>query len=497
MSPTFALAGRTSWTCGCQLFGHLMRPARTHGSAHQVDLGARPSQPTRPQPIRQARVAAPAPRHDADGARCNARRTRPTPTPAVGVRRSASGPAPPAAPCPPTAPHRRWPAGPHRRAQHLDPLSGKDRIERDGDLVSRSRTRNLRPATSSPIPITRLRACCAIYSPTGCGVTPSTRTRRVATSIANRTYSRRSNTVSTVQESPPPAHWRPRLVGTAATSAPTARVPDRRRRALQDGPYGAGPILLLYPRRHSSPWMRRYPRSGSPWPAAAPARAARSSRQAGHAGGVGPPAPDQVPMPAQQRGRLHEQAPLGWTWQQPHQSSQYRPVGPVDPRPGHLASQHRDLVAQHQQFGVLGRCTPRQQGKPAHHLAKQQIEQSKSHVPIIMARQRRWRTRSSAPTTDFLAPTRCSHVALPGFRVDGSCRQCHRSPPPPAPKFRPTEGRAGVRRRPSPARRRPPWRQAGCPCPRTGRAPAARCGPRHPRDRGAGASVPAPCARRR
>jgi len=30
-------------TCGCQLFGHLMRPARTHESAHRADLVARPS----------------------------------------------------------------------------------------------------------------------------------------------------------------------------------------------------------------------------------------------------------------------------------------------------------------------------------------------------------------------------------------------------------------------------------------------------------------------
>ncbi len=32
-------------TCGCQVFGHFMRPAHTHGSAHQVDRAVRPSQP--------------------------------------------------------------------------------------------------------------------------------------------------------------------------------------------------------------------------------------------------------------------------------------------------------------------------------------------------------------------------------------------------------------------------------------------------------------------
>jgi hypothetical protein len=34
------------------------------------------------------------------------------------------------------------------------------------------------------------------------------------------------------------------------------------------------------------------------------------------------------------------------------------PVGPVDPRPGRLASQHRDLVAQHEQLGVPCRRAP-------------------------------------------------------------------------------------------------------------------------------------------
>jgi hypothetical protein len=76
----------------------------------------------------------------------------------------------------------------------------------------------------------------------------------------------------------------------------------------------------------------------------------------------------------------------------------------VDPRPDDLASQHRDLMAQHQQLGVLGRRTPRQQHKPPQHLAAQQIEQSKGHAPIIATWQLLWRTRCSAPTTDLLAP---------------------------------------------------------------------------------------------
>jgi hypothetical protein len=76
-------------------------------------------------------------------------------------------------------------------------------------------------------------------------------------------------------------------------------------------------------------------------------------------------------MPAQQRLWLDKQPAPSWSGQQPRQRGEYRPVGPVDPWPGHLASQHRDLVAQHQQLGILRRRTPRQQHKPPQHLAEQ------------------------------------------------------------------------------------------------------------------------------
>jgi hypothetical protein len=232
------------------------------------------------------------------------------------------------------------------------------------------------------------------------------------TSITNSTYSRRSKTVSTVKKSTAttPAAWACRTCRHETAGRLGAGATPARCRIVHTV---LAPTLPLYPRRHSSPWIRRYPRSGSPWPAAAPARGPPSPRPAGPAGAVGPAASDQVPMPTQQRRRLDEQAPPGRTGQQPRQPSQHRPVGPVDPRPGHLASQHRHLVAQHEQLGVLCRRTPRQQHKPPQHLAEQQIEQSKSHVPIIAARQLRWRTRSSAATTDLLAPTSCvpHHIA--------------------------------------------------------------------------------------
>ena len=82
-------------------------PAQTHGSAHRVDLAARPSQPPRPPLARPTRAAATAPRRRADDARCNGRHIRPAPTAAAGIPRRAAGPAPGAERCPPTAPHRR------------------------------------------------------------------------------------------------------------------------------------------------------------------------------------------------------------------------------------------------------------------------------------------------------------------------------------------------------------------------------------------------------
>jgi hypothetical protein len=166
------------------------------------------------------------------------------------------------------------------------------------------------------------------------------------------------------------------------------------------------PILSLYPRRNSSPWMRRYLRSGSRLPAAAPARGARPPRPAGHAGadrssGAGP---GREATPASPAARTSPARP-GLAAAAPAQPA---PPGPPSrPVAGHLASQHRDLVAQHERLGVLGRRTPRQRRKPPQHLAEQQIAQSKGHAPIIAARWLPRRTRSSAPTTEFLAPTGC------------------------------------------------------------------------------------------
>jgi hypothetical protein len=77
-----------------------------------------------------------------------------------------------------------------------------------------------------------------------------------------------------------------------------------------------------------------------------------STATAGHAGagrssGAGPGRDaSATASPAARTG------PPRRTGQQPHQLGEHRPVRPVDLWPRHLASQHRDLVAHHEQLGV-------------------------------------------------------------------------------------------------------------------------------------------------
>jgi hypothetical protein len=93
----------------------------------------------------------------------------------------------------------------------------------------------------------------------------------------------RQHTLGLGAEAPPPRERRP--LGRRGDTA-----------AVQDGPDGAGP------KRGSEPAQltvdAAVPSSGSPWPAAAPDRGALPPRLDDHAGGVGPPAPDQVAVPS-------------------------------------------------------------------------------------------------------------------------------------------------------------------------------------------------------
>jgi hypothetical protein len=68
------------------------------------------------------------------------------------------------------------------------------------NLASRSRIRNLNEPIRSPKSISRFRVCCPVHAPSGCAVTPTTWTSRVAISVTNSTYRRLRKTVSAVKK---------------------------------------------------------------------------------------------------------------------------------------------------------------------------------------------------------------------------------------------------------------------------------------------------------
>ena len=93
-------------------------------------------------------------------------------------------------------------------------------------------------------------------------------------------------------------------------------------------------------------------------------------------------------MPAQQRVRRHQPAHPQRSREQPGQGSDHRPVGPVQLRFGVLPPQHRHLLAQHQQLGVLRCRRTRQQRHPAGQADEDQVEHPYGHKPAILPAQR-------------------------------------------------------------------------------------------------------------
>jgi hypothetical protein len=89
---------------------------------------------------------------------------------------------------------------PHRRAQHPGPLGREDRVERGGELGFSISDEPPELADAVRQAHEQVAGLLRHPRPIGWAVTPSTCTWRVATSITNSTYSRCSNTVSTVKQ---------------------------------------------------------------------------------------------------------------------------------------------------------------------------------------------------------------------------------------------------------------------------------------------------------
>ncbi len=83
----------------------------------------------------------------------------------------------------------------------------------------------------------------------------------------------------------------------------------------------------------------------------------------------------QPPMPGKQRRRGHrEHVAPPTTGDPPGQCRQPQPVGWLVADPADLTAQHRILVPEHQQFGILGHLTPGQHHQAAEQTAREQVD---------------------------------------------------------------------------------------------------------------------------
>ena len=156
-----------------------------------------PSAGHRAGPGRGSGVLSPRPRCGLR--RCSARRRPEARAPGGGGRARASSPDTPSGPCGPTARRTHSRASPDRRLDNPHAFGAEDLVGRAGEL--RVPIPDEEPNASSRSGTDMLRACWVTHVELGFRVTPRTSTRRKPRWIANRTYSVRSQTASTVKKS--------------------------------------------------------------------------------------------------------------------------------------------------------------------------------------------------------------------------------------------------------------------------------------------------------
>ena len=103
--------------------------------------------------------------------------------------------------------------------------------------------------------------------------------------------------------------------------------------------------------------------------------------------GVIPLTRDQPPVPGEQRRRGHgEHLTPAVPGNQPPQRRERKPVTRPVADPADLAAQHRVLVPQDQQFGVLGYLTAGQHHQAAEHASQDQVDDREDHPAMIPVR---------------------------------------------------------------------------------------------------------------
>ena len=279
-----------------------------------------------------------------------------------------------------------WPQGHCQLSQAGQPephRRGRGRRVSGDDLAQSVRSRNRNRLARSPRSIGRFRACCTVHAPSGCALTARTWIWRAPASITKNTQARRKVTAQ-------PA-WK-KIACQHRGHLRAQELPPRRAAALrrgrdpqpfQDPPHrrGADPVpeaeqfaldpLIAPAGVHPRHLPDQHHEPGVNW-------------RPSSFGRIGAPPADQPPVPAQQRVWRQEPAPPQRPGEQAGQGSEYRAVCPVQPGPGVLPPQHRDLVAQHQQLGILRRRRTRQQRHPASQAHEDQVEHPCCHKPPIL-----------------------------------------------------------------------------------------------------------------
>ena len=88
-------------------------------------------------------------------------------------------------------------------------------------------------------------------------------------------------------------------------------------------------------------------------------------------------------MPGEQRRRGHREHLAHRRRGQGGQRREPQPVGWLVADPADLAAQHRVLVPEHQELGVLGRRTPGQRRQAAEQAAREQVADREDHSAMI------------------------------------------------------------------------------------------------------------------
>ena len=143
-------------------------------------------------------------------------------------------------------------------------------------------------------------------------------------------------------------------------------------------------------------------------------------------GRVVPSACDQLSVPGEQRRRGHREhlAPSA-PGDQPGQGRKPQPVARLVADPPDLTAQHRVLMPEHEEFGILGHLTPGQHHQAAQQTPREQVGDGEDHSAMIPAPEHcssRARSRNRASAWERRKPAHVAELRPGAGSIPASCR---------------------------------------------------------------------------